>query len=257
MLRRSLRPHVLRFYDFARAADDIADNPTLDAEEKIRRLDGVEQALGGGAAGPANAEARAMAASLAETGVSPVHCRELLRAFRQDAVQSRYANWSELTAYCRLSAAPVGRYLIDLHKAGEQAYGASDALCAALQLINHLQDCGDDYRALNRVYLPLDWLSEEGAAVEDLAEERTGAALRRVMDRMLRAIEGLLVEAQALPVLLRSRRLAFEASVILQMAKGLTRRLAKKDPLSGPVVLSKFSLAVCAAKGVALGMMRR
>ena len=66
-------------------------------------------------------------------------------------VKSRYANWAELIDYCLLSASPVGRYLIDLHGESKNAYPASDALCNALQVLNHLQDCQEDYRALDRV----------------------------------------------------------------------------------------------------------
>ena len=84
--------------------------------------------------------AAAMRASLAVTGIAPAHCHTLLAAFRQDAVKNRYADWQQLMDYCALSAAPVGRYLLDLHGESPATWHSSDALCAALQVIIVL-DC--------------------------------------------------------------------------------------------------------------------
>ncbi len=146
------------FYRFARNADDIADSPVLSADEKIRRLDRMAAILDGdpgGAPGSDSPAAAAMRASLAETGLTAQHCHDVLRAFRQDAVKLRYRDWDDLMEYCRYSAAPVGRQLLDLHGEGRHTWPASDALCAALQVLNHLQDCAADYRDLDRVYIPL------------------------------------------------------------------------------------------------------
>src|SRR3546814_10832892 len=84
--------------------------------------------------------------SLAATGVAAARGIDLVAAFKQDAVKRRYADWGELLGYCRLSANPVGRYLLDLHGEDPGGYAASDALCTALQILNHLQDCQGDYR---------------------------------------------------------------------------------------------------------------
>ena len=62
---------------------------------------------------------------------------------------------------------PVGRFVLDVHGESRATWPANDALCAALQIINHLQDCGKDYRNLNRVYIPLDAFAAAGAEVED------------------------------------------------------------------------------------------
>ena len=124
LIAPALRPHIRAFYVFARAADDIADDPRLGPDEKRARLDSFADALSGGtqdehgarpAAGGDNFPARALAASLAETGVSPAHALDLLAAFRQDAVKRRYVDWADLMDYCRFSAAPCGRYLLALH----------------------------------------------------------------------------------------------------------------------------------------------
>jgi squalene synthase HpnC len=249
LLPARLRPHVAVFYAYARAIDDIADDPKLPPEEKIARLTGFEAALLGREQGEGFAKAHAMRKTLSASGISVRHCLDLISAFKQDATQARYRSWDDLIDYCNRSAAPVGRFLLDLHGGGRNGYAAADALCNALQVINHLQDCQEDYRLLNRVYLPCDWLAEAGAAVEDLDRSRTTLALRRVIDRMLDATEALLATAQRLPGELKSRRLGMESSAILAIARLLVQRLRARDPLAGRVALSKAEYAWCCIRG--------
>src|SRR5438552_8547909 len=183
LIRRDLRPHVHAFYRFARNADDIADNPALSPYDKVRRLDRMAAILDG-APGSDSPAASAMRASLAETGVTPQHCHDVLHAFRLDATKLRYRDWDDLMEYCRYSASPVGRQLLDLHGESHDTWLPSDALCSALQVLNHLQDCTDDYRRLDRVYLPLNDLAAAGIGVEVLAAPMSCPALRRVVVRM-------------------------------------------------------------------------
>lgn len=255
LLPAALRPHIARFYAFARAIDDIADSPDLAAEEKVRRLDGFERALlGKNPDDPAFETADRMRDSLTETGIKSDHCIDLITAFKQDATKLRYRDWDDLMGYCLLSAAPVGRYLLDLHGGSVDGYGPSDALCQALQVINHLQDCQDDYVTLDRVYLPEDWMVEAGIDVQDLAKtlakDRASKGLRQVLDRCLSVTGTLLVDARALPGGLKSRRLAMESAAIIEIAFQLTRLLRERDPL-GPkrVQLTKPEYIWCCAKG--------
>lgn len=258
LLAKALRPHVATFYAFARAIDDIADNPELGSSDKIARLEAFERGVSGEAGGGERVpKAEAMRASLAETGVPTRHCLDLIAAFKQDAVKSRYADWADLMGYCLKSAAPVGRYLLDLHGGSSHGYGPSDALCNALQVINHLQDCGDDYRTLDRVYLPQDWLDAEGCSVEDLARQSLTPGLRRVIDGCLDGVDALLVEARRLPAGLASRRLALESAVIVDIAATLSAKLRREDPLAGRVALSKGAFLRCGVRGVTLGLLRR
>jgi len=258
LLPARLRPHVARFYAFARAIDDIADNPALAAADKIARLDGFAAALAGKAAGPGYEKAERLRESLAATGVTAQHGLDLIAAFKRDAVTLRYADWRELIdGYCMLSAAPVGRYLLDLHGESRDGYRASDALCNALQVLNHLQDCQDDYRQLDRVYLPQDWLAAAGVGVEALDASAAGPGMRRVIDQCLDGTDALIAEAQRLPGQLRSRRLAMESAVIVRIAETLSRLLRRRDPLAGRVKLSKLQFAGCGLAGIAQVMFRR
>ncbi len=239
------------FYAYARAIDDIADNPDLAPEDKVARLDGFEKAIRGfGGADPAFTKAHAIRDSMAATGVDPQHCVDLVTAFKQDAVKTRYADWSELIGYCLLSAAPVGRYLIDLHGESKDSYPASDALCNALQVLNHLQDCQDDYHKLDRVYLPGDWMEAAGITVAALDAPVANAALRAVLDRCLDDTEVLLREARALPGQIRNTRFAMEAAVIIRIAERLVIELRTRDPLSERVVLSKPRYLLCGISGI-------
>ena len=242
LIRRDLRSHVHAFYRFARHADDIADNAVLAAAEKVRRLDRMAAVLDG-AAGEDAPAAAAMRQSLAETGVTPQHCHDVLRAFRLDATKLRYRDWDELMDYCRYSAAPVGRQLLDLHGESRDTWPASDALCAALQVLNHLQDCADDYRNLDRVYLPLADLAACGCSVEMLAAPAAGPALRQVLDRLLDRPRRLIAEARGLPPSVRARGLRCETAVIVELAARLARRLQRGDPLAGRVKLGKGDFA--------------
>ena len=250
LLPARLRPHIAVFYGFARAIDDIADNPDLSPDDKIARLSAFEDALLGTNQAPGLEKAVRMRDSLAETGVAPRHCLDLVAAFKQDATKLRYRDWDDLMGYCVLSAAPVGRYLLDLHGASRHGYGASDALCMALQVINHLQDCQDDYRNLDRVYLPQEWMEEAGAGVEDLDAAAANPALRRVIDRAITATEALMTEARTLPRGLLNRRLAMESAAIIAIADRLIALLRRRDPLARRVELTKRGFLWCCLRGV-------
>ena len=237
LIRRNLRPHVHAFYRFARNADDIADNPELAPEDKLRRLDRMADILEG-APGEDSPAASGMRASLAETGTTAEHCHDLLTAFRLDAIKSRYGDWEDLMGYCRYSAAPVGRQLLDLHGEGRETWPPSDALCAALQVLNHLQDCAADYRTLDRVYVPLDALGRAGCTVEALSAPAASLGLRRVLDELLDRTEPLILAARDLPPRVAARGLRSESAVIVALAARLAQRLRRGDPVATRVKLA-------------------
>lgn len=248
LIAAPLRPHVRAYYDFARAADDIGDAPHLSADEKVRRLDAFRRVLEGDAEGLTRpAELRR---ALLEAGIPLARGTDLLSAFSQDAVKSRYRSLLELLDYCRRSANPVGQFLLDLHGEDRALFSASDALCTSLQILNHLQDARDDLAALDRCYLPMDWLAEEGAEVGHLSADRASPGLRRVMDRLLGVCADLNSEAERLVTGLKSRRLAAESAVILRLAKRLQKKLLAGDPVAGRVALTKADFLSAGAGGV-------
>ncbi|MBV8096423.1 MAG: squalene synthase HpnC [Acetobacteraceae bacterium] len=242
LISRSLRPHVHAYYAFARNADDIADSSILAAEDKIARLDVMEDVLLG-RRNSGSPSAIRLRASLAETGVTARHATDLLIAFRQDALKRRYASWDELLDYCRYSAMPVGRYVLDLHGEDPATYSPSDALCASLQVLNHLQDCARDLAGLDRCYLPEDLLTLERASVEDVRLPTETPGLRRVFNVLLDQIDLLNRHAKGLPRVTRNRRLRMETGVIVGLAHRLAGRLRRGDPLASRVRLTKRDAA--------------
>ncbi|MDE0814605.1 MAG: squalene synthase HpnC [Alphaproteobacteria bacterium] len=251
LMPAALRPHIALFYAYARAIDDVADNPDLAPDVKIHRLNEFAAELTAqSGADPDYIKATAIGKSLRSTGVPAQHCLDLITAFKQDAVQSRYDTWDDLIRYCLNSAAPVGRYLIDLHSESRDAYAASDALCNALQIINHLQDCGDDFRDLDRVYIPRNWLNEAGSAAQAVNAPTTTPALRVVLNRCLDGVEALMATAHTLPLQLRNRRFAMEAAVIVRIADTLTADLRRRDPLAERVVLTKPRYLWCGLSAI-------
>lgn len=256
LLPKRLRPHVATYYAFARAIDDIADNGSLAPADKIARLKAFDAALRGEAGyGAEFAKAHALRESMRATGVPTAHGSNLVAAFVQDCLKTRYETWDELLGYCALSANPVGRYLLDLHGEDPAGYRQSDALCTVLQITNHLQDCGDDRRSLDRVYVVQSWLREEGGSTEDLDRPSATPALRRVMDRMLTGCEALMTEARALPAALKSRHLAMESAVIVDLASRLVAILRKGDPLAGRVALTKLDFVRAGVGGAIAGFL--
>ena len=238
-----LRPHVHAYYAFVRAADDVSDSPDLAADEKVARLDAMERALLGDPA-VRSSSAGPLRESFRATGLSPSLATDLLIAFRRDATVLRTPDWAALLDYCRYSANPVGRFLLALHGESERTAEPSDALCTSLQILNHLQDCGDDLRALDRSYLPGDMLAAAGVTAEAVLATRASPALARVFGQVLDKVDVLNGRARTLPALIRDRRMRLEAALIVGLAHRLARRLRREDPLAGRVKLRRQDIAV-------------
>src|SRR5829696_18874 len=227
------RAIILAFYNFVRTADDIADHVSLKAEEKLKLLDGLEDGLVGKAG--ASEEARRLRQALEERGLPPRHAQDLLHAFRMDARKLRYENWDDLIDYCRYS----------------------DPLCAGLQIINHLQDCGLDYRNLDRVYIPIEAFARADTGIESLAGRAADPALRRCFDEICRGVDDLLRKAEPLALAVNDLRLGLEIAVIQRLAIVLSKRLSSRDPLSERVHLSTGETAATSIAAVVRGLSRR
>ena len=240
-----LRAPILSFYRFARAADDIADHPALSEKDKFAGLDCLERTLLGKSDGAK--AALPLRSVLAERGLAATHALDLLTAFRADVSKRRYADWAELMHYCRYSAMPVGRLVLDLHGEERSVWAYSDPLCAALQVINHLQDCAKDYRALDRVYVPLDAMRTYGTSVQELGAAKSSPALRVCLKSIAERTAGLLPEASKLPLAVKDPRLGLETGAIVKLAEQLMALLMARDPLSERVHLSR---PVALAKGM-------
>lgn len=225
LLAQPRRRAVVAFYRFARHADDIADSTRLCREEKLRRLDALEAELRGRCGG--TSPAAHLRASVEGTAASTAPARRLLEAFRQDARGHDYRTAGDLILYCSRSAVPVGRFLLSLHGEDARCVPSADALCTAHQILNHLQDCGSDYRLLDRVYIPSEWLADRS----QLGNAAAGPQLRAALDRCIDLVGKMLIDAAPLPDLVSDRSLRAQAAATLSMGASLARRLEREDPL--------------------------
>jgi len=249
------RALILAFYNFVRTADDIADHATLASDEKLRYLDLLEKELLG--EGDSQKEAVNLRQALAARAMPARHALDVLVAFRMDVTKLRYENWDDVIHYCRYSAMPVGRFMLDVHGESASTWAASDALCAGLQINNHLQDCAKDYKNLNRVYLPRDALAAAGATGEMLAEARSPPPLLQCRHALAARTETLLNESKSLTAEVRDVRLGLEISVIQTFADQIVDMLKVRDPLAERVHLGKFELLGLTIGAVASELARR
>ncbi len=249
------RALILAFYNFVRTADDIADHAKLGGHDKLAYLDLLEAELLGH--GDSQPEAVTLRRALAQRAMPPRHALDVLTAFRMDVTKLRYENWDEVIHYCRYSAMPVGRFMLDVHGESPSTWPASDALCAGLQINNHLQDCGKDYRDLNRVYLPRDALAAAGASVDALGEGRASAPLLQCLHSLAARTEILLNDSKSLGAEVKDLRLGLEISVIQRFADKIVQLLKVRDPLSETVHLGPTELLAHSVGGIASELTRR
>jgi squalene synthase HpnC len=247
------RAPVLAFYRFVRFADDIADHAGATPDEKLRLLEEMRATLVGES--DVSPEGLALRAVLAERKLSSRHALDLLEAFRRDVTKLRYRDWDDLMDYCRYSAMPVGRFVLDVHGESQNTWPANDALCAALQIINHLQDCGKDYRELNRVYIPEDALGTVN--VDALGAAAASPALKSVIAGLARTNAGLLAASGHFAAQIRGGKLALEVDLIQTLAENLNARLTRRDPLSQKMHHSRMTVAALFVKRLPVFAFRR
>lgn len=266
LLPRAARPHLQSFHGFYRLARDLADDPTLDVEEKLNFLAMLEDALvsGRGHRGFLT-PALDLHASLRDTGLSNLYARALLISCRRDAEQLRCQSWHDLIGYTQHSAVPVGRFLLAAIAVaeGEEEHPqhpldptpedtstrAMDSLAMALQVLHLLRHSRSLWTQLGRCYLPLAWFREAGTSVERLVEERCDLQVRHVIDRVLLRTEPLIEAARPLPRQLRSPGARMLAGSMLAQATAQARRLRQRDPLAEDITLPLWQQMRCSTLG--------
>jgi squalene synthase HpnC len=171
-----LRIHVAAIYNFARRADDLADEGNDAAQDKIVALDAMGKSLDQCLAGQDNSDYLflALANTIGEHQLDPALFHDLISAFKQDVTKTRYRDFAEVLDYCRRSANPVGRLMLQLFdQASDENNADSDKICSALQLINFMQDIQQDLLENDRVYFPMDEMLAAGVNIEDLKKKST------------------------------------------------------------------------------------
>ncbi len=243
---------VLAYYDFARGADEIADSAALSEAEKLAQLGKLAEGLDEMRPAASLPQwAQAYMACVRAGQANPKHGQELLRAFKQDASQSRYDSIKDVLDYCRYSAVPVGRMVLDACGEKSANQEAADALCSLLQLLNHAQDMQKDYETLDRIYLPQHWMAECKAEERTLSAKRLSPELRAVYALWLNECARLLEISRPLAKSIKCKRLRLELRLIGQIAARLLRKLERNDPLAKRVKLSRIDYTVCVIRAMA------
>ena len=252
LMTKKIRSIVRVFYFFARMADDIADHQKLSSNQKKKILLFFDNAISKSKK-TNNKVLDKMIAKFKELPSGKKYSRNLLKAFMMDASNKKYKNWNDLLYYCKFSANPVGRFVIDAvneRKNIEKIYEASDSLCTALQIINHIQDCKKDFKELNRVYIPESFFKKYSLDKKILRKSKSEENFERLK---IEIVDNVLVSLRKTKLGLReiqSWRLRKETLIILNIAKRLCNLLKINDPLEKQIKLSRIDFIFCFFKGI-------
>jgi len=230
LLPPSLRPAVAAIYRFARTADDFADEGDAPAAERLGQLEAYRQELSRLEAGEASAHPvfRPLAVVIRERQLPFKPFYDLLDAFSQDVVKSRYADFDEVMYYCSRSADPVGHLMLHLYcAADDDNLSMSDAICSALQLINFWQDVAVDLKK-DRIYLPQDEMALYGVSEAQLARGESNAAWRQLMNFQVERARGMLQSGAPLAKKLPGR-IGLELRMIVQGGLRVAEKLGQTD----------------------------
>jgi squalene synthase HpnC len=243
LLPRAKRPYVAAVYAFARTADDFADEGSLTPAERLAKLDLWQQSLDrcyeGNPIGPVFI---ALAETARQTGLPRELLSDLLTAFRMDVEKSRFSNFEEILHYCRYSANPVGRIVLNIFDdESPEKLLLSDRICTGLQLANFWQDVSVDWKK-GRVYLPLDDLRRFGYTESDLAEGRFTPAFRDLMAFQLERSRRFFEEGRPL-LRLAGKELRFELNLTVRGGLEILNAIEARgfDVLSGRPSLSTMT----------------
>lgn len=230
LLPMRLRRPIGLIYSFARQADDFADEGDLAPEQRLSLLDGFRRELDRIKTGNApEAEFfQTLALMIAEHNLPLQPFYDLLDAFSQDVVKTRYANFGEVMDYCRRSANPIGRLLLHLYgEATPRNIGYSDAICSALQIINFLQDVAIDYRK-DRIYFPLDEMAKYRITEQQIARGDAAGMWWTFMQFEIERARKLLQSGAPLGLVLKGR-IGLEMRTIIAGGETILRKLHKSQ----------------------------
>jgi squalene synthase HpnC len=255
LLPARIRPGIAAIYAFARTADDIADEPGRQPDERLRLLADFRERLHASvrARGPHDDDPvfLALRDTIERNELSVQLFDDLLSAFRQDVLVHRYETWEDVSDYCRRSANPVGRLVLRVAGVRDEAADRrSDAVCTALQLANFWQDFGRDWRN-GRLYVPADEFRRHGAVERDLDGTSMTKAWRAALRECVVRTRHLFDEGRPVTDLVRGRlRWELRATWL-----GGVRILEKIDSLGYDTLRQRPTLGAVDAARIAAGVL--
>ena len=228
-LPKKLRTPIALIYAFARTADDIADEGDLSAQQRQQLLDDMHQQLPDRHPKTLTPFFEQLNAMIEQHHLPVPLFHDLLLAFSQDLYQKTYETFEELLGYCQKSANPIGRLLLHLtHQATEQNLLESDCICSGLQIINFLQDLGDDLKQRQRLYIPLEDLKTFNLSQEELFHQRSSLALNRCLEAQWERVYQMMQKGKPLGKRLKGR-FGFEIRLTVQGGLALLHKIKKRS----------------------------
>jgi len=206
LIPKKLRKHVAIIYWFARTADDYADEGSFSAGKRLEKLNNFEYRTKQLLIGKAESDYEiALANTISKKNLTTENFYNLIKAFRQDVIKNRYENFDEVIDYCKHSANPVGRLILELFDIrSEEAFNYSDKICTALQLTNFLQDVSIDYKK-GRIYLPKDEMEMLQITEKWFEDKENNHKLKQLVKHNVDRAQNLLDEGKKLFPLLSGR----------------------------------------------------
>lgn len=226
---KELRKHIAVVYQFARQADDIADEGNFNAGQRIQQLSDYRQKL-------SDALDQkfydnfwlAFFNTMSERNLSPQNFFDLLSAFEQDITKTRYNNFPEVMDYCGRSANPVGRIILELFDIrDDESQKHSDAICTALQLTNFLQDTAVDY-SKGRIYLPLDEMKDFGVEENLFRLKENNSNFILLLKHQIERIDGMFDAGRLLLAKLPTS-LKYQIKMTILGGKEILRKIEKNN----------------------------
>ncbi|MBE6458360.1 MAG: squalene/phytoene synthase family protein [Alphaproteobacteria bacterium] len=261
LVGKKLRPIVCAYYAVARLADDIADSSRLSKNEKLLQLAQIERDFFDGLNNKTFSggvkDAHKLGCIFAQEKLDASLYGDLLKAFEKDADNEPIAVWEQLIDYCRLSAAPVGRFILALYDESPSTYLPTETLCAVLQISNHLQDMRRDAVLLKRCYLPQDLMNKYDIRFGDIYLDKSSPALKALIAEITDKLYRMLRDASVLPALVKNKRLKIQIGIILSLTNSMLKRIEKTDVLVEHVQLNTWDWIKSLIAGTIKGLMRK
>lgn len=235
LVSRRYKPLVNAYYQAARFADDIADNPMLSSAQKLEKLAAVREAFMQPDKSGDLQLIRGLGRLFVAERLDASLFLDLLEAFERDAAGKPIRIWEELIEYCRFSAAPVGRFMLAIHDESPNTYLPAENLCAVLQLLNHMSGIKEDLSLLRRCYIPQSMMDEYDVRASDLGLQTTLPEVRRLLVSLMLKIEKMQPDAEILPHLVKNFRLRVNVCVILSLINSMIQKYKNTDILQAGI----------------------
>lgn len=239
------RYFIQALYAFCRRADDLADHPHRPAEDKIAQLNlMLGSFLSPETMQTPDQEAIHLRHLFDAQHVSAKHMETLFQGWQRDTAPRPIQNWSDLYLACQYSAAPIGLIFRELFNESDELNDFFTSLAIAIQLVNHLRDCGKDYKETSHSYVPQQWLKAQNLSSEVLGQNSEPRSFKGVKKQFAEKINDIFMTCPAHLKTIQTDELRREVKLGLNINKILLKKLLKKDVLKTKISLNKWDMFI-------------